>query len=91
MPNNPNWQMEQTRFMNCATRTARCQATEVTMDTTDFEVCSTYAHESTTAYIPIDVVIQMMEHAGYTVSRTVCPVCGNGAAQHGVGCSEGPE
>ena len=62
-----------TEFMNTAARSSRGQETEVTLDNGSFEVRaevgSGYMRESTNSYIPVAVIIRMMEHAGYVVTR----------------------
>lgn len=88
------WNFETTRFMNCASNRNRAQTTEVSVERDHIEVRaevgSGYCREETTAYVPMEVIIRMMEHAGYTVTRAVCAECGNSNNQHGVGCSAGP-
>lgn len=63
------WRMEQGEFYNGAA----CGGCEVVMDRehmqVDVEQGSGYMREHTTAYVPMEVIIRMMEHAGYTVTR----------------------
>jgi hypothetical protein len=63
------WTFEQSEFMNFA----REGGVEVCVDNetvqVDVEQGSGYLREHTTAYVPMEVIIRMMEHAGYTVTR----------------------
>jgi len=87
------WNIETTRFMNSASNRNRCQTTEVSMERdhieVNAEVGSGYCREQTSAYIPMEVIVRMMEHAGYVVTRVVCPHCNNSNNQHGIGCPNG--
>ncbi len=87
--------VETTRFMNSASRSAHGTSAEVYMEPecieVHAEVGSGYTRESTNVSIPMEVVIRMMEHAGYTVSRVVCPACNNSNNMHGVSCPNGEE
>lgn len=84
------WNVETTRFYNAATH----GGVEVCMESDHVQVDVTqgsgYMREQTSAYIPMEVIIRMMEHAGYTVTRQVCAECGNSNSMHGVSCSAGP-
>jgi hypothetical protein len=61
------WRMEQTSYSNSASR----NSTDVEMDREHFQVDveqgSGYCREHTTAYIPVEVIVAMMRHAGYVV------------------------
>lgn len=62
-------------FMNTAERTDYAdQTTELTLAEGSLDVHvegsgSAYSREETRTFIPIEVIIRMLEHAGYTVSR----------------------
>jgi hypothetical protein len=73
MENIEDYIVDCTEFMNSAERRSRGQTTTVTYQHGTFEVQaengSWYCRESTTVYIPVAVIIRMMEHAGYVITR----------------------
>lgn len=67
-----SWNLEQTEFCNCA----KLRDTEVWLDREkpDFlevmaEQGSGYQRESITTNIPIEVLVKLLEHAGYKVTK----------------------
>lgn len=62
-----DWRMDQTTYCNSASR----NSTDVEMDREHFRVDVEqgygYCREHTTAYIPVEVVVAMLRHAGYRV------------------------
>ena len=67
------WAVETSEFMNCASRQRRGSSVEVTLDKEDLEVRvdegSGYLSQTTTAYVPLDILVRMLQHAGYKVER----------------------
>jgi hypothetical protein len=65
------WELEQSEFMNSARSGRRGVDVCVDNDTVqvDVEQGSGYMREHTTAYIPLDIMIRLLEHAGYTVAK----------------------
>jgi hypothetical protein len=62
-----DWRMDQTTYCNSASR----GRVDVDLDDTHLEVYaeqgSGYCLESTRSYIPVEVVVAMLRHAGYRV------------------------
>jgi hypothetical protein len=73
MENIEDYIVDCTEFINSAERRSRGQTTTVTYEHGRFEVWTEsgtgYCRESTTVYIPGAVIIRMMEHAGYVITR----------------------
>ena len=65
--------MEQSEFRNCATHQPRGGMVEADLDgdtlQIDHEQGSGYCREKTTTYIPVEVLVKLLEHAGYTVEK----------------------
>ena len=60
------------RYYNSATRTTRGQTTELSLDELGLEVSceigSGYMRESTKEVVPLDVLVALLERAGYVVT-----------------------
>lgn len=74
MSNHPDWKMDCSEFMNGATMSSPGRSVDVNVDPQGIEVRveeggSTYERQSTSTYIPMDVIVQMLEHMGFSVKR----------------------
>ncbi len=67
------WRYEQDEFRNFANFTTPGQEVEIIVDREVVEVQVIrgrgYMREETTAYVPVEVMVRMLEHAGFDVVR----------------------
>ena len=81
------WKFEQTQFLNGVSRHSRGQTVEVAFDDIGLEMQaesgSAYNRSSETVYLPLEVLIALMTHAGYRVDKPAphsggpCETCGD--------------
>ena len=68
-----DWKMEQTESVNAATYQRRGQTVELVYNCGEIDVDirqgSGYLEQNCSSSIPLDVVIKMLVHRGYTVSK----------------------
>lgn len=68
-----DWKLEQTEYRNVATQKTRSGLVEADFEEpnlqVDVENGSGYLFEHTTAYIPVEVLVKLLTHAGYTVEK----------------------
>lgn len=68
------WKLEQTQFRNVAFANTRSGLVEADIEDetlqVDVENGSGYLREHTTAYIPVEVLVKLLTHAGYRVEKS---------------------
>lgn len=73
MPTSHTWTFKQEQFFNEASRSVNGQTTEVTVTEVDVDIVTTvgrgFLAETHSSYVPIEVLIKLLEHVGFSVTR----------------------
>lgn len=71
--NGNDWTFDCSEFSNSAHRSRSGETVDIELDKDSLEVAvevgSGYLGQSTRVYIPLDVLVRMLWHAGYDISR----------------------
>ena len=67
------WKIEKGEFLNHASKRTPGKEVEIYIDKEDIEVRVEegrgYLSQNCTAYVPVEIMIEMLRHAGYVITR----------------------